>query len=63
MIISNVVANEGCPCPGILDARLAMSDTYLHFFYNVAVYEAVVVAFCYLVNFKRHASLSAEETR
>jgi hypothetical protein len=45
VIISHVVANGGCPCPGIGDARLGVSDTYLHFFYNVSVYAAVVATF------------------
>ena len=34
VIIANVIANNGCPCPGILDARLGVSDTILHFGYN-----------------------------
>jgi hypothetical protein len=40
VIISNVLANDGCPCPGILDARLGVSDTILHFVYNAIAYVA-----------------------
>jgi hypothetical protein len=56
VIIANVLANEGCPCPGILDSRTGVSDTYLHFGYNAAVYAAVVVAFVYVVKSTRRAS-------
>jgi hypothetical protein len=31
VIISRVIANGGCPCPGIGDAALSISDTVLHF--------------------------------
>ena len=43
VIIANVIANGGCPCPGILDSRTGLGDTYLHFFYNATVYAAVLV--------------------
>ena len=49
VIISNVLANNGCPCPGILDPVLGVSDTVLHFFYNAAVYAAVLVPFPYVM--------------
>ena len=47
VIISNVIRNGGCPCPGIGDAALGITDTVLHFFYNVAAYSASVPAFLY----------------
>lgn len=56
VIIANVLANDGCPCPGILDSRTGVSDTYLHFGYNAAVYAAVLVAFGHLVSSRRRAS-------
>jgi hypothetical protein len=56
VIIANVLANGGCPCPGILDSRTGVSDTYLHFGYNAAVYAAVVFAFVYVVKSRRRAS-------
>lgn len=56
VIISNVLANDGCPCPGILDSRLGVSDTYLHFGYNAAVYTAVLVAFRHVVRSSRRAA-------
>jgi hypothetical protein len=45
VIIAHVIANGGCPCPGIGDAALQVSDTLLHFFYNVIAYTGVAIAF------------------
>jgi hypothetical protein len=45
VIISNVIANDGCPCPGIGDAALGVTDTVLHFVYNAIAYAATVAAF------------------
>jgi hypothetical protein len=45
VIISHVIANQGCPCPGIGDAALGLSDIVLHFFYNVVAYAGVLVAY------------------
>jgi hypothetical protein len=52
VIIANVIANNGCPCPGILDSRAGITDTYLHFVYNATVYAGVLVAFWYIVRAK-----------
>jgi hypothetical protein len=49
VIVSHVIANGGCPCPGIGDAALGVSDTILHFFYNVLAYAGIVIAFAYVV--------------
>jgi len=49
VIIAHVIANGGCPCPGIGDAALGVSDTILHFFYNVLAYVGVVIAFAFAV--------------
>jgi hypothetical protein len=49
VIISNVIANDGCPCPGILDERLGISDTLLHYGYNVVAYVATLLPFLFLV--------------
>jgi hypothetical protein len=57
VIISNVVANNGCPCPGILDSRLGVSDTVLHFGYNAIAYSATILPFAYLA---RHRWQSAK---
>ena len=57
VIISNVIANNGCPCPGILDARLGVSDTVLHFGYNAIAYAATVLPFAYVI---RHGRRSGE---
>jgi hypothetical protein len=45
VIISHVIANGGCPCPGIGDVALSVSDTVLHFFYNVLAYAGIAVAY------------------
>jgi hypothetical protein len=58
VIISNVVSNNGCPCPGILDARLGISDTLLHFGYNTIAYTATVIPFVYLLRQRRRAKRS-----
>jgi hypothetical protein len=50
VIISNVVRNNGCPCPGIGDAAVGISDVVLHFFYNVVAYAATLPAFWFVVN-------------
>jgi hypothetical protein len=49
VIISRVIANGGCPCPGIGDAALGLSDTILHFGYNVIAYAGLAVAYAYIV--------------
>jgi hypothetical protein len=52
VIISHAIANNGCAidgCPGILDQRLGVSDTVLHFFYNAIAYAGTVTPFVFLV--------------
>jgi hypothetical protein len=56
VIISNVVANNGCPCPGILDAQLGLSDTVLHFGYNAVAYAATVLPFAYVLRHNRQSA-------
>ena len=58
VIIRNVVANGGCPCPGIGDRALGVSDTILHFFYNVIVYAGIVVAYRYVLRHRRSAPVA-----
>jgi hypothetical protein len=55
VIISNVLRNGGCPCPGIGDAVLSISDTVLHFFYNLVAYAATVPAFAFYISRTRTA--------
>jgi hypothetical protein len=50
VIISNVLRNGGCPCPGIGDVALGITDTVLHFFYNVIAYTATLPAFVYYIS-------------
>lgn len=57
VIISNVLANGGCPCPGIGDVVLGTTDTILHFFYNALTYAAILAAFVYV---RRSARLMPE---
>jgi hypothetical protein len=49
VIISHVIANGGCPCPGIGDVALGVSDTVLHFFYNLVAYAGVVLAYIFVL--------------
>jgi hypothetical protein len=55
VIISNVVANNGCPCPGIGDRALGVTDTVLHFFYNAIAYSGLGVAYLYAWRARRSA--------
>ena len=48
VIITNVVRNDGCPCPGIGDRALGVTDTVLHFFYNALAYAATVAPFWFV---------------
>ncbi len=48
VIIAHVLGNRGCPCPGIGDAALGVSDTVLHFFYNLVVYGATLIPYRWL---------------
>jgi hypothetical protein len=48
VIISHVIANGGCPCPGIGDTALGVSDTVLHFFYNALAYAGILLAYRYV---------------
>jgi hypothetical protein len=45
VIIANVISNGGCPCPGIGDVALGLSDTILHFFYNAVAYAGIALAY------------------
>jgi hypothetical protein len=49
VIISNVIANGGCPCPGIGDVALNLSDTILHFVYNAVAYAGIVCAYVFVL--------------
>jgi hypothetical protein len=63
VIISNVIANNGCPCPGIVDSRLGVSDTVLHFGYNAIAYTATVLPFAYLLRQVRRSKRTAQPIR
>ena len=61
VIISNVLANNGCPCPGIVDSATGLTDTILHFVYNTIAYSGVGVAYWYAFQGRRRgASLKAK---
>ena len=62
VIISNVLENNGCPCPGIGDAALGISDTVLHFYYNGLTYAAVLVPFQYVWHAGSGAAEGATES-
>jgi hypothetical protein len=56
VIISHAIANNGCAfdgCPGILDQRMGVSDTVLHFFYNALAYTGTIIPFVFLVRHRR----------
>ena len=53
VIISHVIANGGCPCPGIGDVALGLSDTVLHFFYNLVAYAGVAYAYVQVIRARR----------
>ena len=49
VIIYHAVRNGGgCPCPGIGDRALNISDTYLHFVYNTVAYAGTVTPFWFV---------------
>ena len=49
VIIANVIKNNGCPCPGIGDVALGVTDTQLHFVYNAVAYAATVTPFRFVI--------------
>ena len=53
VIIANVLANDGCPCPGIGDAALGLSDTILHFVYNALAYAGLAYAYLLVLRSRR----------
>jgi hypothetical protein len=61
VIISNVVANDGCPCPGIVDARLGVSDTVLHLVYNTIAYVATVLPLMYVFRARLRAGAGPKD--
>ena len=48
VIMNHVIHNHGCPCPGIGDQALGISDTYLHFVYNSLTFIGSIVLFRFL---------------
>ena len=58
VIISNVIQNQGCPCPGIVDALTGLSDTVLHLGYNLAAYAALLSAFLAIARSPRSSTQS-----
>ncbi len=53
VIMYHVIVNSGCPCPGIGDAALKVSDVQLHFVYNTITYVSVVLTLVYLHRSRR----------
>ena len=48
VIIANVIRNSGCPCPGIGDRVLGITDTVLHFGYNAVAFLGLLVPFLFV---------------
>jgi hypothetical protein len=61
VIISRVLLNHGCPCPGIGDAALGVTDTVLHFIYNAVVTSAILVPFWFVVRNRDRRDRKAAE--
>ena len=61
VIISRVLMNHGCPCPGIGDAALGITDTVLHFIYNAVVTSALLVPFWFVVRSRNRREREAAE--
>jgi hypothetical protein len=59
VIIANVIKNSGCPCPGIGDAALGVTDTQLHFVYNAIAYAATVTPFWFITRSSRSLRITA----
>jgi len=59
VIISNVIENHGCPCPGIGDVALGITDTVLHFMYNTVAYAATVTPFWFVMRGRPPAGSTA----
>jgi len=55
VIIANVIQNRGCPCPGIGDRVLGVTDTVLHFGYNLVAFAGLLVPFVYVTHRQRRA--------
>ena len=60
VIISNVVQNDGCPCPGIGDRLLGVTDIQLHFVYNAVAYIGTVIPFWFVFLAHRRFLLDAD---
>ena len=63
VIISRVLMNHGCPCPGIGDAALGVTDTVLHFIYNAVVTSAILVPFWFVVRSRNRRDREAAGSR
>jgi hypothetical protein len=60
VIIRNAISNGGgCPCPGIGDRALDVSDTELHFVYNLFAYAGTLAPFPTVLRTYRLASSNA----
>ena len=59
VIISNVVQNGGCPCPGIGDRLLGVTDIQLHFVYNAVAYIGTVIPFWFVFRAHRRSPFSS----
>ena len=51
VIIAGVLEHGGCPCPGIGDAALGITDTFLHFGYNAIATACLAIVF---IHARRH---------
>jgi hypothetical protein len=59
VIIYHVIRNNGCPCPGIGDQALGVTDIQLHFVYNTLAYASTLVPFLVMNRARRAAGVPA----
>jgi hypothetical protein len=58
VIIANVLRNHGCPCPGIGDRVLGVTDTVLHFGYNLVAFLGLLVPFAFVTRWRHRAGVA-----
>jgi hypothetical protein len=58
VIIANVIQNSGCPCPGLGDRALGVTDTVLHFGYNAVAFLGLLTPFAFVIRGRRHTGLA-----
>jgi hypothetical protein len=58
VIIANVIRNHGCPCPGIGDRALGITDTVLHFGYNTVAFLGLLAPFAFVTRWRYRTGIA-----